>query len=61
MPAIWKPTILLFAAMILFGAMYIRQPAHSNTAQATATAVVEPYEIMRTAPVLPATEVDAYQ
>jgi hypothetical protein len=47
--------------MILFGAMYIRQPAHSNTAQATATAVVEPYEIMRTAPVLPATEVDAYQ
>jgi hypothetical protein len=61
MSPIWKPTILLFAAMILFGAMYIRQPAQSNTAQATATAVVEPYEIMRLVGPLPATVVDAYQ
>jgi hypothetical protein len=61
MSTFWKPTILVFAALILLGAMYVRQPAQSSAARATATTVVDPNEITRLAPPLSAIEVDAYQ
>lgn len=61
MSTFWKPTILLVAALILFGAMYIKQPAQSSAVRATANAVVDPDAITRLAPALPATEVDAFQ
>ena len=44
MSTFWKPTILVLTALILLGAMYIRQPAQSSAMRATATTVVDPNE-----------------
>jgi hypothetical protein len=61
MSPFWKPTILVFAALILLGAMCVRKPAQSSAAGAAATTVVDPNEITRLAPPLSAIEVDAFQ
>ena len=57
----WKPTIIAVTMMIMFGALYLKHPTRSDAANTAAASLVSPDEIMRSAGLLPATVIDAFQ
>ena len=63
MSLMWKPTLLVAMAMILFGALYFKHPTASNggTTDSKAAAASVPADIMKSAGRLPETVVDNYQ
>jgi hypothetical protein len=57
----WKPTVIVIAMMIMFGAVYLRHFTPSNAADNANAAVVSPEEITRAAGPLPSTVIEDYQ